>query len=166
MSLPSLVSLAYFCLIGWKDPNRGLKENDTLAMLHLRRLISTHKPSVVIFNHDWSVPQGKIGPYAEKEHVDRFQKHAEKLFSMKYPSKKPFGEQWQFVQLPTETDTLGWALWKEMQLPNYVIETYITNSDGARIHLVMNLLISLAHVKEDLLTKEETTRQLESILRN
>ncbi|MBD3255109.1 MAG: hypothetical protein GF383_08440 [Candidatus Lokiarchaeota archaeon] len=124
---------------GWQDPNRGWEENQTLARLHLKKLISDYNPTFIIFNHDWSLPQARVKIYGESLISEKLS-NVSKILERIYPPHNAFGQPWNFVQLYYEKDknNMTFKIWEKYKIPNILTETYFVGKQSPKIHLITN----------------------------
>ncbi|MFX1251867.1 MAG: M14 family zinc carboxypeptidase [Promethearchaeota archaeon] len=143
----------------WHDPNRGWNNNDTLVKYHLEWLCKTFSPSLIIFNHDWDVPQGKINVYGPV-HAFESISNATKIYERFYHTHNAYGEPWSFVDLinQQEVQTMSFLLWEKLGIPIYLTETCVVADNSPKIHLAIDLFLLAKYVRiqwkdDDLLKK-------------
>lgn len=136
----------------WQDPNRGWDENYTLVKKHLERLISVYKPSYIIFDHDWALPQARIKIYGKLTLLNNISRITE-LLERFYPAHNAVGKSWSFLHLANQNDEdkLSFQIYKKYRIPNFLTETYFVGKQSPKIHLVINLflIIKLGGVQID-----------------
>lgn len=160
---------------GWTDPNRFWEGNNTYAKAHLERFVSwpSFKPDLMIFNHDWAVPQSYVNYYGDFngsvfDNVDGFECHKSgmhNIISQFYPTTNPFATPWDFFKqdpLEETTHTIGAHLYKDLNIPNFTVETYMLNPQSPMVHLQITLYLIALQV----LGPVEAKTHLEEIKRS
>lgn len=135
--------------INWHDPNRGWDDNDSLVCHQLKWLLPILKPSLIIFNHDWALPQGKIKIYTptnteEETTILHNLRNAEQIFQQFYPKYNLFGDRYNFVELvdyEQSNTLLNSLISREFSIPVLVTENDVYSKQSPHIHLGINLFI-------------------------
>ena len=142
--------------VGWQDPNRGWVHNNTLVKSVMeRRLFSddVKRPDLIIFNHDWAVPNGVLMARGIK--TKEMWEGARDLFSRRYPSRTGYGKVYEhLIELPVpaedkwvngEPECLTSCLVEHFDIPNYTIETYCGAADDYVLHFEVTLFLLARH---------------------
>jgi hypothetical protein len=130
---------------GWADPNRGWqgKTNDTLVKHHLKRLLRMISPSVIVFNHDWALPQGKVKIYGAEECLAKVA-GVQLVFERVYPSSLGgMGGAWSFLEMFAEVDKVNmcYPLFEQAGITNYLVESSWILDESPRIHVAVTLYL-------------------------
>ena len=137
---------------GWADPNRLWNDNVTLAKMHLDKAIKSlpRKPDLVIFPHDWAATQPIVKIYERNTTYANTVKEVQSLLGKYYPSRTPFGKQWDFVRAAVpqdDSENLSFELLEQEGIPSFVIETYLHSDLSVLVHyqILLYVLSSLGN---------------------
>ncbi|MFX1293783.1 MAG: hypothetical protein ACFFD2_02820 [Promethearchaeota archaeon] len=145
--------------LNWQDPNRGWDENDTLVKHHFMRLNNIFSPKMIIFNHNWDIPQGKIHVYASLETFKSIS-NIRKIFARFYHTHNIFGQLWSFMESINEKDApnFSYIIMQKFGIPIFLTETYVYSDESPKIHLALNLFLIVKFLKipldDDILVEE------------
>jgi len=142
--------------VGWQDPNRGWAHNHTVVKQILERSLFSEdvkKPDVVIFNHDWAVPNGAL--MARGIETKELWEGAKELFGRHYPSRTGYGKVYEhLIGLPVPTkdkwvngepECLTSCLLHLFNTPNYTIETYCGRESDYVVHFEVTVFLLAKH---------------------
>ena len=138
---------------GWHDPNRGWERNDTLVKHALASVLfrgAAAAPSMVVWNHDWAVPQGKL--MARGVERETYAACAQ-IFAKHYPTRTGFGLPYEHLVhvapedvAPGQTEPVYMpeCLAQRFGTPSYTIETYC-GGDAVCLHFETTLFLLAKH---------------------
>ena len=126
---------------GWCDANAGWDTNGTLVKEHIARLIEMIAPTLIIFNHDWTLTQGKIYAYGPEVYDIP---DIEMILKCFYPTSNILGIEWKFIDIigPDFLNfTLPFILANELGIPVLLTEVCVGEDRSPEITLAVNLFI-------------------------
>ncbi len=127
---------------GWVDPNR-INPVPTSSQLMIESLATIYKPVLIILNHDWALPSGKVTFYNKKAVSKEFESKIYDVFLRVYPKHNSFGNFVKFVECFKDPDRNKYAkkLIDNFNSDVVLVENYVNHDSSPEIHFRVDLLI-------------------------